>query len=223
MEQYMDAIRFCELFIGIPAAEIPPLLNCMHAKVQRFEKDAVICREGERRNTTGIVLSGRVYLEGSDFLGNNSIVAEYTAGRCFGESNALAGNAPALFRIAAKEPSVILFFEICRSAVSCSCSCEAHKQLMDNLIAALAEKSMELSRKINYLTRRTTREKLLAYLTDQSRLQRTRTVTIPFNRQELADYLAVDRSAMSKELTRMRSDGLIDCKGRVFTLKFEQL
>lgn len=221
MEQYMDAIRLCELFIGIPEEDIPALLKCMHAQVRHYEKDDVICREGERRNATGVVLSGRIYMESNDFLGNNSIVAEYTAGRCYGESYAFAGNAPALFRVVAREPSEILVFELCQYAMACTHSCNSHKRMTENLIAALAEKSMELSSKIHYLSRRTTREKLIAYLSDQSKRQRSRTVTIPFNRQELADYLAVDRSAMSKELSRMRGDGLIDCRGRVFTLHYE--
>ena len=219
MSNYLDTVKNCELFYGIPDSELPHLLGCLSADKKSFAKGDIVCLAGSKANSAGIVLSGRIYLESNDFWGNSSIVSEFTAGRSYGENYAFAQNPNIPFNIVAKENSEILVFDIKRFTEPCIKDCEFHKILMANLVSSIATKSCELSNKISHLSKRTTREKLISYLSEQSLLQNKSIITIPFNRQELADYLSVERTAMTKELTKMKNDGLIDFDGRVFKLK----
>lgn len=221
MRKYIGIIKMCELFAGIDESELADVLGCLNAEVKSFRKGDTVCRAGEFANSAGVVLTGRIYLESNDFLGNKSIVTEFTPGRCFGESYAFAKNMTMPFNIVAKENSDILVFDMRRLAKPCVKDCLNHKMLTDNLLCSMAAKHCELNNKITHLSRRTTREKLISYLSEQANLQKTIIFTIPFNRQELADYLSVERSAMSKELTRMKNDGLIDFDGRTFKLKLK--
>lgn len=219
MSDYLNTVKNCELFADIPDSELPHLLKCLSAEKKFFKKDETVCFAGSRINSAGIVLSGKVYLESNDFLGNTSIVSEFTPGRCYGENYAFAQNTQMPFNIVAKENSEILIFDIRKFTEPCIKDCSYHKMLMSNLVASIATKSCELSNKISHLSKRTTREKLISYLSEQSQIQKSSLFTIKFNRQELADYLSVERSAMTKELTRMKNDGLIDFDGRTFKLK----
>ena len=219
MRKYFNILKMCELFDGIDDNLLANVLNCLNAEVKSFRKGDTVCRAGEFANSAGVVLTGRIYLESNDFLGNKSIVTEFIPGRCFGESYAFAKNMTMPFNIVAKENSDILVFDMRRLAAPCANDCATHRLLTDNLLCSMAAKHCELNNKITHLSRRTTREKLISYLSEQANQQKTIIFTIPFNRQELADYLSVERSAMSKELARMKNDGLIDYDGRTFKLK----
>ncbi len=219
MRKHLPILKMCELFDGIDDNILTDVLTCLNAEVKSFRKGDTVCRAGEFVNSAGVVLTGRIYLESNDFLGNKSIVTEFTPGRCFGESYAFAKNLTMPFNIVAKENSDILVFDMRRLAAPCVKDCVNHRLLTDNLLCSMAAKHCELNNKITHLSRRTTREKLISYLSEQANLQKTIIFTIPFNRQELADYLSVERSAMSKELARMKNDGLIDYDGRTFKLK----
>jgi len=218
MHKYLGLIKLCELFAGMSEADLERFLKCSKARVVPFEKGEVICLAGNSSNSAGVVLKGRVYLESNDFLGNKSIVSEFTPGRCFGENYAFSPSNELPFNIVAKENSEILIFDIHRLVSPCEKNCSCHQRLTQNLLCTMAEKHCEMNEKISHLTKRSTREKLISYLSEQSKKQKSATVTVPFNRQELADYLAVERSAMSKELSRMKNDGIIDFKGNVFML-----
>lgn len=219
MHKYLGLIKLCELFAGMSEADLERFLKCSKARVVPFEKGEAICLAGNNSNSAGVVLKGRIYLESNDFLGNKSIVSEFTPGRCFGENYAFSPISELPFNIVAKENSEILLFDIHRLVSPCEKNCSCHQRLTQNLLCAMAEKHCEMNEKISHLTKRSTREKLISYLSEQSKKQKSATVTVPFNRQELADYLAVERSAMSKELSRMKSDGIIDYKGNVFKLE----
>ena len=218
MRRYIGVIKMCELFSGIDDNELTDVLTCLNAEVKSFRKGDTVCRAGEFANSAGVVLTGRIYLESNDFLGNKSIVTEFTPGRCFGESYAFAKNVTMPFNIVAKENSDILVFDMRRLAAPCVKDCMNHRMLTDNLLCSMAAKHCELNNKITHLSRRTTREKLISYLSEQANLQKTIIFTIPFNRQELADYLSVDRSAMSNELCKMRDEGLIEFEKSCFKL-----
>ncbi len=219
MSDYLNTVKNCELFADIPEDELPHLLNCLNAEIKSFSKGETVCFAGNLINSAGIVISGKIHLESNDFLGNTSIVSEFTAGRSYGENYAFAQNMQMPFNIVAKENSEILVFNIRKFTEPCIKDCSYHKILMANLVTSVATKSCELSNKISHLSKRTTREKLISYLSEQSQIQKSSLITLKFNRQELADYLSVERSAMTKELTRMKNDGLIDFDGRTFKLK----
>ncbi len=219
MSDYLNAVKNCELFANIPESELPHLLNCLSAEKKSFSKGETVCFAGSFVNSAGIVISGKIHLESNDFLGNTSIVSEFTPGRSYGENYAFAQDMQMPFNIVAKENSEILVFNIRKFTEPCIKDCSYHKILMANLVTSVATKSCELSNKISHLSKRTTREKLISYLSEQSQIQKSSLITLKFNRQELADYLSVERSAMTKELTRMKNDGLIDFDGRAFKLK----
>ena len=207
-----------DLFRGIAAEDIRTLLRCLHPVRRAYDKGALIWREGERTHAAGLVLHGRVQILRDDFWGNRSILGEAGAGDLFGEVYACTPDARLTVSVLAAAACEVLFVEIEQLLTACSRSCPFHTRLIQNLMQVMAGKNLMLSRKIDHISRRTTREKLLAYLSDQAEAHGASTFEIPFNRQQLADYLSVDRSALSQELGKMKRDGLLDFTRSRFTL-----
>lgn len=207
-----------DLFKGINANDTEKMLLCLGAKTELYEKGSAIILEGEPAEHICIVISGTVHIIKEDYYGNRSIMAKVEAGELFGEVFACAGIDAVPVSVFSAEKSEVVFID-CKKALSpCSESCFFHKVLVANLLRIVSEKALFLNQKIDLLSKRTTREKLLAYLSSQAKQSGRSSFTIPFNRQELADFLCVERSAMSAELSRMRRDGLIDCKKNHFHL-----
>lgn len=165
----------------------------------------------------GLVLAGSVHVVREDFWGRRDIIAELSPGETFAESFACTG-APLNVDVLANGDCAALYIDMSRALSSCSSACEFHARLIRNLIGAFAASNLRLNEKIAHVTRRSTREKLLSYLSAQARRAGSACFESPLNRQQLADYLAVDRSAMSAELGRMRDEGLIRFKRSRFTL-----
>lgn len=206
------------LFAGITPQEIDVLLGCLHPVHRTYRKDDVIWQEGARVHTVGLVLRGRAVILRDDFWGNRSILEEAGTGGLFGEAYACTPGLPLAVSVVAAEECEVLFVEIADALTVCGQACGFHNRLVHNLMHILAEKNLVLSRKIDYLSRRSIREKLLAYLSDQAELHGSPVFDIPFNRQQLADYLAVDRSALSQVLSGMKQEGLLDFRRSRFTL-----
>ena len=160
-------------------------------------------------DSIGIVLGGAVHVLREDFWGKRKIVARVEGGGLFGEAFACAGVEKLPISVIAAEDSEILFVNSVRIIKTCPTSCTFHIRLIKNLTLLLAEKNIALIQKLECLTQPNTREKLLSYLSGQARLAGKSAFSIPFNREELADYLSVERSAMSAELSKMRDDGLV--------------
>lgn len=218
MKEVISQLQNSAVFSGIPPQEISALLGCLRPVLRRYEKNEIIWQEGEPAHTVGLILRGKVMILRDDFWGNRSILGEAAAGDLFGEAYACATAHTLTVSVLAAEPCEVLFVEIAHTLETCSHVCSFHLRLIQNLIHILASKNLMLARKIDHLSRRTTREKLLAYLSWQAQLHQTATFDIPFNRQQLADYLSVDRSALSQELGRMKRDGLVDFTRSHFTL-----
>ena len=157
----------------------------------------------------GIVLSGKVHIVREDYYGNRNIVAIVSPGEMFGEVFACAGTDLMPVSVFAEEISEIMFIDLRSITATCGQGCESHDVISRNLLRIVSEKNLILNRKIDFLSKRSTREKLLSYLSAQAKRTRSAEFSIPFNRQELADFLCVDRSAMSAELSKMSRDGLI--------------
>ena len=157
----------------------------------------------------GIVLSGKVHIVREDYYGNRNIVAIVSTGEMFGEVFACAGTDLMPVSVFAEEISEIMFIDLRSITTTCGQGCEFHGVIIRNLLRIVSEKNLILNRKIDFLSKRSTREKLLSYLSAQAKRTGSAEFSIPFNRQELADFLCVDRSAMSAELSKMSRDGLI--------------
>jgi CRP-like cAMP-binding protein len=218
MRKYISSLLTCRLFDGIKIAEIEKLLECLRARARKFEKDASIFMENDEISAMGIVISGAVHLVRDDFWGNRTIIARIAAGEIFAESFACgkAGRLP-LSAIAVKKTEA-LFIDARKINTVCASACPFHTRILINMIQELAEKNVTLINKIQHITQRSTREKLISYLSAQARAAGNSRFDIPFNREELAEFLSVDRSAMSSELGRMQTGGFLTFRKNHFTL-----
>ena len=200
-------ISACSLFRGIPAGELPALLDRAAAREVRFARGELLLHRGEMPRSLGLVLEGGVHIIREDFWGNRSIVGLAGPGEIFAESYALAGKPLAVSVLAAADGRA-LFLD----------AGHLSQRLSANLLALLAEKNLMLTEKMRHMARRTTREKLLSYLSAQALRAGTAEFDIPLDRQQLADFLAVDRSAMSAALGKLRDEGVLEFRKNHFRL-----
>ena len=218
MKKYLPILQNCPLFENVASADLTAMLACLNATLIERSKHEVIFHEGDSARQVGILLSGAAQIVKDDFYGNRSIVASVSPGHLFGEAFACANVAHLPVSVIAVEKSEILLIDCRRITQTCSNACEFHNRLVMNLLSAMAEKNLQLNRKIECMSRRTTREKLMAFLLSEAKARGSREFDIPFDRQALADYLAVERSAMSAELGKLVRDGVIACERRHFRL-----
>lgn len=215
---YLSTLQDSPLFQGLSAQEIASMVNCMSATVKEYDKNQYIHRMGNRISTIGLVLFGNVHIVKEDFWGNRSIMANIGPRGLFGEAYALTGT-PLEVSVIAMEPVRVMFFNSGKIAQTCPTSCAFHTALIRNLLKIITGKTLMLTQKIEHLSKRSTREKLLSYLSSQALRSGSPNFEIPFNRTQLAEYLAIDRSAMTTELGRMRDEGLLDFDKDRFELK----
>ncbi|MCX7714273.1 MAG: Crp/Fnr family transcriptional regulator [Clostridia bacterium] len=218
MKKYLDILKAVNLFEGIEESDLPPLLSCLSSKQSRYEKGQTVFFSGESIKQFGIVLSGQVQIVQDDYYGNRSILAKIDAGNLFGESFACSQIKTLPVNVIATTESEILFIDCCKLAVPCTRACSFHSKLIQNMLNIVSMKNILLTQKIEIISKRTTREKLLAYLSSEAKKAGEARFYIPFNRQELADYLFVERSAMSAELSKLKNDGLINFHKNQFEL-----
>lgn len=218
MEFDPDILGSCALFEGIRPEDRRPMLGCLGARALDVPKNSFVFREGDPANLVGIVLKGSVQMVREDYYGNRSILARMEAPGMFGESFACADVERFPVSVVAVEDSQVLLIDSRRITVTCANACGFHNQMIFNLLKVVANKNLVLNQKIEITSRRTTREKLMAYLLLQAKIHRSDTFTIPYDRQALADYLEVERSAMSAEIGKLRRDGIIDCEKSTFRL-----
>lgn len=197
------------LFRGISPEEIQSMMGCLRGITKTYPRGSTIHHAGEIINTMGLVLSGSVCVENDDVWGNKSILDRIGAGHIFAENYACLPGEPLMVNIVAAEATEILFMNTDCMFTVCSHACGYHNKLIRNMLTISAQKTLNLSRRILHTSSKTIRGRLLSYLSHQSSQAGSREFTIPFNRQQLADYLSVDRSAMSNELGKMQKEGLI--------------
>lgn len=224
MEEYFEVLKNCPLFVGITKPDIDSILRCLSAKQKHYKKNSFIWAEGDIVESFGIVLTGAVHVLREDFWGKRNILTRVEPSGLFGEAFAYAGLEQLPVSVMATEGSEILFINCGRILTSCSSACAFHAGLIKNLTFILARRNVLLTQKLTHITQPTTREKLLSYLSEQARLAGNRSFDIPFNREELANYLSVERSAMSAELSKMRKDRLVLYRKNHFELlKYSKL
>lgn len=206
------------LFKGASAEETEKMLSCMGAEEKNYDKGAVIYHAGDIVHSMGLVLWGCVNVESDDLWGNKSILNHIEKGQIFAETYACIPDEPMMVNVVAQEKSGVLFMNTSRLLSTCPNTCAYHSRLVQNLLSVTARKNLNLSRRILHTSSKSIRGRLISYLSFQAAEQRSRHFTIPFNRQQLADYLGVDRSAMSNELSRMQKDGLLTVNKNTFYL-----
>ncbi len=216
MQRIFKAIKSNPLFEGIAIDAFERILGCLSARTAAFGKDDVVLLAGDAVNFVGVVLSGGVRVVREDIDGRATILAELGAPETFAEVFACAGVSQSPVTVLAAEKTEILFLGYKRLVMSCGEACTFHARLIENMLRLIAQKNLMLNQKLEILSKRTTREKLLCFFD----IQRgdAKSFAIPFNREELARYLCVDRSAMSGELCKMRDERLIRFRKNAFEL-----
>ena len=209
MKKYFELLKNCPLFANIEEKELQALLTCLNVKERKIQRGEILFPAGEQPQYIGVVLSGRIYIVQEDYWGNRTILAAVEAGGLFGEAFACAQAEVLPVSVTVHQEGKVLLIDCQKILSTCSASCEFHTALIRNLMQALASKNIALTRKIKHITKKTTREKVLSYLSECAILNGSQAFDIPFNRQELADYLSVERSALSNTLCKMRDEGLI--------------
>lgn len=206
------------LFGGIAETDLAAMLDCLQAREAFFSKGQFIYQEGDVIQEAGIIMSGKVHILQEDFWGNRNIVSVMRCGDIFGEVYACLGNEKLQVSICADMDCRILFINLRKAMHVCRNTCLFHQKLVENMVYSIARKNLALTSKIQHTSRRSIREKVLSYLSEESRKNESSYFTIPFNRQQMADFLAVDRSALSKELAKMKAEGIIEYERNQFHL-----
>ena len=218
MEKYLEGLGKCGLFRGVAAEETAGALEALGARLLEAGRGQAVLREGEAARWIGVVLSGRVQIVREDYWGNRSIVGQAGAGELFGEAFALGGTEALPVGVWAVEESRLLLLEGRLLLAPWRGREEVRGRMVANLLAILADKNRLLHRKLEITARRTTREKLMAYLLLQAKERGSRSFSIPYDRQGLADYLEVDRSGLSAEIGKLRRAGVLECRKNRFVL-----
>jgi CRP-like cAMP-binding protein len=208
-----------QLFQSISQEELRSLLNCLHVSFGKFEKGQYLLSAGDPIKNIGIILSGSVDIIKEDAFGRRVIVTSIGPLDMFAEALVCAQIPESPVSVVANSEGTVCFIDYKRIVTSCGSACGFHTRMIQNMLGILAFKSILFNKKLDFLLLKSMRQRISAYLLDQYKSTKTMTFTIPFNREELADYLAVDRSAMSRELGKMKQEGLIDYKKNKFILR----
>ena len=218
MKKYIPVLAKTRLFAGVSDEEIGMMLGCLQAKLRTYKKGEYVLHQGEYLNNITILVEGSLHIQRDDYWGNRSIINRIGIGEMFGEAYVAPESGALLNDVIAVEDSTVLFFDVKRTLTTCPSACPFHAMVVQNLFFAISEKNRKLVQKLGHMSKRSTREKLMSYLSEEAKKHSSGSFEIPFNRQQLADFLSVDRSAMSNELCKMRDEGLLIFKKNRFTL-----
>lgn len=218
MKKYLEILKKCRLFEGIGEEDLLRMLECLGARVVSFDKKYTVFSEGSPARYVGILLSGSVQVVQVDYYGNRSILSEIRPTQVFAEAFACAGVSALPVSVIANDPCEVMLVDCSHILHTCSNHCAFHQTLIYNLMRDLADKTLLFHQRIEVTSKRTTREKLLAYLTMESRKAQSEVFDVPFDRQELADYLEVDRSGLSAEIGKLKKEGVLKNQKNHFEL-----
>lgn len=218
MRNHLDTLKKCPLFAAVDEEHLLKMLTCLGARIETFDKKYTIMAESRPAKYIGILLAGKAQVVQMDYYGNRSILTEITPPDVFGEAFACAEVKSIPVSVIAEEPSTVMLIDCGHILHTCENNCGFHQQLIFNLMKDLAIKTLQFHQKIEITSKRTTREKLMTYLMHQAKKAGSSRFEIPFDRQELADYLEVDRSGLSAEISRLKKEGVLDCSKNRFEL-----
>ncbi|WP_166079888.1 Crp/Fnr family transcriptional regulator [Xiamenia xianingshaonis] len=206
------------LFNGVSQEEAATMLPCLNARERNYEHGEYIFRAGQTTSSLGVVLDGRVRVEVSNAWGDISILETRGPGELFALGYACLPNEPLDIDVVADCDARIALIEAKRMIHPCPTQCLCHTMVAGNLMRALASRNLEMNRRAMATTPKTVRGKIMAYLSQVQKLAGTQSFDIPYSQTKLANFLGVDRSTLSAELSQLRKDGAIDYKGRRYTL-----
>ena len=207
------------LFRDIEHGNIPAMLNCLGYRIEQYKKGEFISMEGEHLQNIGVVLEGNVDMIKEDYWGNKTILMRMHKASIFGETFICGTKSIATVSFLASSDATILFLPFKRVVHTCTNACTFHHRLIENMVQLIADKNLELMKKTEVVTKKTLREKILAYLSQQAQLADSEYFEIPLGRVELAEYLCADRSALTRELNAMKAEDILDFDRNMFRLK----
>ena len=200
MEAYLGALRRVALFHGMGDRELLSMLDCLGARLRQYSKGDVIFHAGDPATHLGAVLTGQVQVSRTKADGQRVVMGEIRPGGLFAESFACARAESLPVTVTAAADAAVLLIDCGRISAPCSAACTFHTRLISNLLQVLAEKNLSLAVKLGHLS--------------------GRTIRVPFDRQALADYLCVDRSALSRTIGALQREGVLTVRRDRFTLNF---
>lgn len=221
MKEFFPVIRSAPLFSGISEEELTVMLSCLRAEKRGLPKGAFVLRAGDTADSIGLVLSGTVLVIQEDIWGNRNILSKAGLGQTFAAAYACAIGSRLNVSVIAETPVTVMFLNVKRILNVCPSACSHHSRIIRNLLGELAEKNLRFNEKLTHMGQRTTRSKIMSYLSAEAQRLGKYEFDVPFSRQQLADYLGVERSGLSLELGKMRSEGLLDFRKSHFVLKVQ--
>lgn len=215
-KEYLSELKTMKLFYGIQESEMTAMLGCIGAYLKEYKKNQYIITLEENVEAVGILLSGKVDMIKEDLWGNKTLLVSMQKGELFGESFSCGIVKNATVSFVADTASMILFLPFSRILRTCNMSCKFHHRLIENMVTVIAEKNIVLMDKVDILSKKTLREKIATYLLQEASKQQSLYFDIPLGRVQLAEYLCVDRSALTRELNTMKAEGYIDFDKNIF-------
>ena len=219
MKDFLPVIRASRLFSGVSERELEAMLACLRPETKDYPKDAFVLRAGDTAEAVGLVLSGTILMLQEDVWGNRNILSKAGPGQIFAAAYACAPGSVLNVSVLAETPVTVLFLNVGRVLTLCPAACAHHSRIIRNLLGELAGKNLRLGEKLTHMGQRTARAKIMSYLSAEAQRLGTYELDIPFSRQQLADYLGVERSGLSLELGKMKQDGLLEFHKNHFELK----
>ena len=219
MKDFLSILRSSQLFSGISENELTYILSRICTRKEDFPKKAFVLRAGDTVGSIGIVLSGSVLIIQEDIWGNWNILSKAGPGQTFAAVYACAPGSRLNVSVIAETPVTVMFLNVKRILNVCPSACSHHSRVIRNLLSELAEKNLRFNEKLTHMGQRTTRAKIMSYLSAEAQRLGKYEFDIPFSRQQLADYLGVERSGLSLELGKMKKDGLLDYHKNHFVLR----
>ncbi len=206
------------LFYGIDKCDMESALECFNVSIRKYSRGTMIFNEGDLAQYIGVVLEGTVQVVRDDYYGNRSVIAAINPTQLFAEAFVCAGVSVLPVSVYADTDAVVMLLDCKKLLETCSNDCVFHNILIHNLLREVAGKNLLLNQKIEFISKKTTKDKLLAFLLATAKRKKSSEFTIDYDRQTLADYLGVDRSAMSTEIGRLRDEGYIEVNRRHFKI-----
>ncbi len=218
MDTYLEMLGTSMLFEDITDEEKKEILGCLTYQIKNYKQGSVIALEGNEIKYIGVILSGSVDMIKEDLWGNRAMLTRMTEGDLFGETFACGIESSSVVTFTASSDLTVMMLPFHQVIHTCSNACTFHEKLIRNLVHMIAAKNKALMQKLEIITKKTLREKIMAYLSMQAQLQDTRYFYIPLKRGELAEFLCADRSALTRELSQMREEHLIDFDRNTFRI-----
>lgn len=218
MKQNIKTLKLSSLFQGVEEQDLEAMLNCLGATERKYMKNDIILLAGSKVTSVGILIEGDAQITREDAEGNRAILSELGKADLFAEAYVAAGSVEIPITVIATSDCRIVWIPFHKIVGTCSSACSFHRTLVQNMMRVIAGKNILMNEKMRILSCKTTKEKLLTYLSDYSERVGKTKFKIPFSRNELADFLSVDRSAMSRELGKLRDEGYLNYHKNEFEL-----